>query len=100
VPNPDLEREVRYIGGPWDGQTKWEPKAGWPPQNQMPSGTRGFTGAWPDAWPADVARYMPEITHGPGGCQVRMVWAAPNDPHAPALIERPESIKDYGDYDD
>jgi hypothetical protein len=29
-----------------------------------------------------------------------MVWAAPNDPHAPALIARPESLKDYSDYDD
>ncbi|MER6350641.1 hypothetical protein ABT186_01995 [Streptomyces sp. NPDC001634] len=100
MPNPEFEREVAYIGGPWDGQTRWEPKAFWPPSNQMPSGERGLTGAWPDAWPADEPRYMPEIVQGENGCQVRYVWAAPDDQHAPALIPRPESIKDYSDYDD
>ncbi|MET7975756.1 hypothetical protein ABZW44_22475 [Streptomyces mirabilis] len=100
MPNPEFEREVLYIGGPWDGRTRWEPKAFWPPANQMPGEKNGFTGAWPDAWAADEPRYMPEITHGDAGCQVRMVWAAPIDPHAPALISRPESIKDYSDYDD
>lgn len=75
MPNPEFERETRYIGGPWDGQTRWEPKAFWPPTNQMPSGERGLTGAWPDAWPADEPRYMPEIVHGESGCQVRYVWA-------------------------
>lgn len=98
MPNPNFEREVAYIGGPWDGQTRWEPKAFWPPANQMPAGGRGFIGAWPDAWPADEPRYMPEIVEG---CTVRMIWAALTDPHAPALIPRPESIKDYGDdYDE
>jgi hypothetical protein len=57
-------------------------------------------GAWPDMWPADKPRYMPEIVAGENGCQVRYVWAAPGDPHAPALIPRPESLKDYSDYDD
>ncbi|WP_405883642.1 hypothetical protein OG747_36675 [Streptomyces sp. NBC_01384] len=94
MPNPDIEREITYIGGPWDGRTRWEPKAFWPPANQMVNEAGGFTGAWPDAWPADEPRYMPEITEG---CKVRMIWAAPDDPHAPALIPRPESIKDYGD---
>lgn len=97
--NPEVEREVPYIGGPWDGQTRWEPKAFWPPSNHMPHGERGLTGSWPDAWPADVPRYMPEIISGPGGCTIRMVWAAPDDPDAPALIPRPEFLKDYGDFD-
>ena len=100
MPNPEMERQVRYIGGPWDGQTRWEPKAFWPPQNHMPNGDRGYTGAWPDMWPADQPRYMPEIVPGAVGCEVRMIWAAPNDPHAPALIPRPESLKDCSDYDD
>jgi hypothetical protein len=100
MPNPDFEREVLYIGGPWDGRTRWEPKAFWPPANQMPNRAGGFVGAWPDAWPADEPRYMPEIVQGVDGCQVRMLWAAPNDSHAPAVIERPPSLKDYSDYDE
>lgn len=98
MPNPDVEREVAYVGGPWDGRTRWEPKAFWPPQNHMVRG-ESLTGAWPDAWPDDQPRYMPQITHGPTGCSVRMVWAAPRDDHAPALIRRPEwAQKDPGDY--
>lgn len=94
MPNPDFEREVLYIGGPWDGRTRWEPKAFSPPANQMPNEAGGLVGAWPDTWPAGEPRYMPEITEG---SRVRMIWAAPDDPHAPALIPRPESVKDYGD---
>ena len=94
----DNEREITYVGGPWDGRTRREPKAFWPPQNQQVSpGGEGFTGAWPHMWPADEPRYMPEIT---SSGQVRMVWAAPTDAHAPRLIEQPESIKDYGDHHD
>ncbi|WP_326806667.1 hypothetical protein OHB04_02415 [Streptomyces sp. NBC_01775] len=97
MPDPDFERKISYIGGPWDGQARWEPKAFWPPQNQKVDAAGGLTGAWPDVWPADEPRYMPEIT---SGVQVRMIWAAPDDDHAPALIPRPESIKDYGGYDE
>ena len=81
-------------------QTRWEPKAFWPPASLGIWFAGGMVGAWPDSWPADVPRYMPEIVSGADGCTVRMVWAAPDDPHAPALIERPPSIKDYSDYDD
>lgn len=96
MPNPEFEREVLYIGGLWDGQTRWEPKAFWPPANQKVNDAGGITGCWPDAWPSHEPRYMPEITDG---CKVRMVWAAPDDPHAPPLIGRPESVKDYSDLD-
>jgi hypothetical protein len=97
MPNPDVEREITYMGGPWDGETRWEPKAFWPPQNQKVNDAGGSTGAWPDMWPDDEERYMPEVTNG---CGVRMVWVAPGDDHAPALIPRPESIKDYSDAED
>jgi hypothetical protein len=91
------DRHVTYIGGPWDGATDIQAKAYWPPQNRMPTGfgrEHGYTSSWPDAWAADTKRYMPRLVDG---SQLHMVWAAPDDKHAPPLIPRPESDKDYGD---
>ncbi|MFD0351831.1 hypothetical protein ACFQ0M_48420 [Kitasatospora aburaviensis] len=90
------ERQVVYADGPWDGEVRSQPKVFWPPQNQMVTNGGDVTHAWPDAWPADLPRYMPV----PGTIDpLRMVWAAPVDPGAPRVIERPESVKDYADED-
>ncbi|MEV4749047.1 hypothetical protein AB0K21_21935 [Streptosporangium sp. NPDC049248] len=75
MPNLNMERELLFVGGPYDGDRKWQPKAFWPIQNLFPGGADS-----PDVWArqggrsADEWRYIPQTScEGP----TRMVWSRP-----------------------
>lgn len=73
----DPERVHICEGGPLDGKVYPESKAFLPVQCMMPRADAGRTSGWPDAWPADVPRYMPHWTASDE--PVRMVWTVPGE---------------------
>jgi hypothetical protein len=92
----DVERPYRFVGGPWDGQVRYQPRV-IVPSHCLPHG-RGEMWAPADYWPGAL-RYAPTSVDGDA---VVMQWREPTDAEiTQAQQERAERYADeYPDIDD
>ena len=100
-PNPDVNRELLFVGGPLDGESRWQPKAFWPVGTYYPDPESRNAGVWcGDTVPIDRSRGR-YVQHPERPCQatpVHMLWISSADPDEVSATANVPAPYDPGDY--